>query len=243
MFCDLVGSTALSEKLDPEELRNLLHAYRRILCGDVIARYDGFVARYVGDGTLLSDTSAPIYSRYSLDCCQFCWCIRWCNFEGPPTRTGKVLAGDRWVAGQVRQRLCPVYPIGRNSGFRFAGIAEGHAQQRPVDNYQHQGFDTAPDAVRSSETGPGRCRCTGVTMEPAVSKKQVMGGKSPGTQVQHTLSIGTKGTEFRRFLASKCGTVRASASEAKYTQQLALDVGDVPGLLLSLRWAWEGLVR
>src|SRR3954463_14655472 len=51
MFCDLVGSTALGEKLDPEELRSLLHAYRT-LCGDVIARYDGFVARYVGDGIL-----------------------------------------------------------------------------------------------------------------------------------------------------------------------------------------------
>ena len=51
MFCDLVGSTALSEKLDPEELRSLLHAYRTH-CGDVIARYDGFVARYVGDGIL-----------------------------------------------------------------------------------------------------------------------------------------------------------------------------------------------
>ena len=51
MFCDLVGSTALSEKLDPEELRSLLHAYRT-LCGDVIARYDGCVARYVGDGIL-----------------------------------------------------------------------------------------------------------------------------------------------------------------------------------------------
>jgi class 3 adenylate cyclase/tetratricopeptide (TPR) repeat protein len=51
MFCDLVGSTALSEKLDPEELRSLLHGYRT-LCGDVIARYDGFVARYVGDGIL-----------------------------------------------------------------------------------------------------------------------------------------------------------------------------------------------
>jgi class 3 adenylate cyclase len=51
MFCDLVGSTALSEKLDPEELRSLLHAYRT-LCGDVISRYDGFVARYVGDGIL-----------------------------------------------------------------------------------------------------------------------------------------------------------------------------------------------
>jgi class 3 adenylate cyclase len=51
MFCDLVGSTALSEKLDPEELRSLLHAYRT-LCGEVITRYDGFVARYVGDGIL-----------------------------------------------------------------------------------------------------------------------------------------------------------------------------------------------
>jgi SAM (Sterile alpha motif) domain-containing protein/adenylate/guanylate cyclase family protein len=51
MLCDLVGSTALSEKLDPEELCDLLHAYRT-LCGDVIARYDGFIARYVGDGIL-----------------------------------------------------------------------------------------------------------------------------------------------------------------------------------------------
>jgi class 3 adenylate cyclase len=51
MFCDLVGSTALSEKLDPEELRALLHDYRT-RCGEVIERYEGFVARYVGDGIL-----------------------------------------------------------------------------------------------------------------------------------------------------------------------------------------------
>nr|MDQ2999534.1 AAA family ATPase [Chloroflexota bacterium] len=51
MFCDLVGSTALSEKLDPEELRSVLHDYR-IRCGEVISRYEGFVARYVGDGIL-----------------------------------------------------------------------------------------------------------------------------------------------------------------------------------------------
>jgi class 3 adenylate cyclase/tetratricopeptide (TPR) repeat protein len=51
MFCDLVGSTALSEKLDPEELRALLHEYRT-RCGEVISRYEGFVARYVGDGIL-----------------------------------------------------------------------------------------------------------------------------------------------------------------------------------------------
>ena len=51
MFCDLVGSTALSEKLDPEELRGLLHSYRSV-CGEVIERYEDVVARYVGDGIL-----------------------------------------------------------------------------------------------------------------------------------------------------------------------------------------------
>ncbi|MFL5252342.1 MAG: AAA family ATPase [Rhodopila sp.] len=52
MFCDLVDSAALGAKLDPEELRDLLHTYRT-LCGEVIARYDGFAARYVGDGILI----------------------------------------------------------------------------------------------------------------------------------------------------------------------------------------------
>ena len=51
MFCDLVVSTALSEKLDPEALCSLLHEYRTV-CEEVIARYEGFVARYVNDGIL-----------------------------------------------------------------------------------------------------------------------------------------------------------------------------------------------
>jgi class 3 adenylate cyclase len=52
MFCDLVGSTALSERLDPEELRGLMQAYRKA-CGEVIARYDGHVAQYLGDGVMV----------------------------------------------------------------------------------------------------------------------------------------------------------------------------------------------
>ncbi len=51
VFCDLVGSTELSQRVDPEELRDLIGAYRRI-CADVIARYDGYIARYVGDAIL-----------------------------------------------------------------------------------------------------------------------------------------------------------------------------------------------
>ena len=52
MFCDLVGSTELSERLDPEDLRELLGAYQQT-CGGVIGRYDGHIARYVGDGLLV----------------------------------------------------------------------------------------------------------------------------------------------------------------------------------------------
>ena len=49
MFCDLVGSTALSEKLDPEDLRSLMQGYQKA-CGSVIERYEGHVAQYLGDG-------------------------------------------------------------------------------------------------------------------------------------------------------------------------------------------------
>ena len=52
MFCDLVGSTALSELLDPEELRELIQTYRKA-CTDVVLRYDGHVAQYLGDGLMI----------------------------------------------------------------------------------------------------------------------------------------------------------------------------------------------
>jgi len=51
MFCDLVGSTALSARLDPEDMWEVIRAYRDA-CARVIAAYDGIVARFVGDGIL-----------------------------------------------------------------------------------------------------------------------------------------------------------------------------------------------
>ncbi len=51
MFCDLVGSTALSARLDPEDLRAVIGAYHRCVA-DVIERAGGFVAKYMGDGVL-----------------------------------------------------------------------------------------------------------------------------------------------------------------------------------------------
>src|SRR6266852_438080 len=52
MFCDLVGSTALSTQLDPEELREVIQAYRET-CATVIRRFDGYLAKYIGDGLLV----------------------------------------------------------------------------------------------------------------------------------------------------------------------------------------------
>lgn len=52
MFCDLVGSTALSRELDPEDLREVIRSYQKC-AGQVVARYDGFVARHMGDGILV----------------------------------------------------------------------------------------------------------------------------------------------------------------------------------------------
>jgi class 3 adenylate cyclase len=52
MFCDLVGSTALSARLDPEDLRDIIAAYHRAVAG-VVAGFDGFVSRYMGDGVLV----------------------------------------------------------------------------------------------------------------------------------------------------------------------------------------------
>jgi len=51
MFCDLVGSTALSARLDPEDLRGIIGAYHRC-CTEWIERNRGFVAKYMGDGVL-----------------------------------------------------------------------------------------------------------------------------------------------------------------------------------------------
>jgi class 3 adenylate cyclase len=52
MFCDLVGSTGLAERLDPEELRELLAQYQE-LCANVINKFEGYLARYIGDGLLV----------------------------------------------------------------------------------------------------------------------------------------------------------------------------------------------
>jgi hypothetical protein len=51
MFCDLVGSTALSQRLDPEDLGCVIGRYQSA-CAAVVTRFDGYIAKYLGDGIL-----------------------------------------------------------------------------------------------------------------------------------------------------------------------------------------------
>ena len=52
MFCDLVGSTALAARLDPEDLRDVIGTYHRCVA-EIVSQFGGFVAKYMGDGETL----------------------------------------------------------------------------------------------------------------------------------------------------------------------------------------------
>ena len=51
MFCDLVGSTELSGRLDPEDLREVMRRYQDAVAG-IVVRFEGHVAKFLGDGVL-----------------------------------------------------------------------------------------------------------------------------------------------------------------------------------------------
>ena len=52
MFSDLVGSTALSARMDPEDLREVISSYQKCVA-ETVRRFGGFVAKYMGDGVLI----------------------------------------------------------------------------------------------------------------------------------------------------------------------------------------------
>jgi class 3 adenylate cyclase len=62
LFSDLVGSTALSARMDPEDLREVIAAYQKCVA-EIVQRFGGYVAKYMGDGVL-------VYFGYPLRCCQ-----------------------------------------------------------------------------------------------------------------------------------------------------------------------------
>ena len=70
MFSDLVGSTALSARMDPEDLREVISAYQKCVA-ETVRRFSGFVAKYMGDGVLYTlATRRPMRTMPSEPCAQ-----------------------------------------------------------------------------------------------------------------------------------------------------------------------------
>jgi len=116
MFCDVAGSTAMAQRLDPEDLRALILRYQQLV-RDLVARYGGFVARYMGDGVLVyfgypaaheDDAARAIHAGLSI--------VRAAQLLDPPLdpsgrpvplrvgiATGLVVVGDRIGAGAAEE--------------------------------------------------------------------------------------------------------------------------------------------
>src|SRR5271157_2943044 len=132
MFCDLVGSTALSKRLDPEDMREVIRTYQDA-CSGAIARYDGFVAKFMGDGILAyfgfpraheDDAARAVHA--GLEIAEVVAGLQTCAPEKLAVRigvaTGLVVAGD--LVGQGSAQEQAVVGDTPNLAARLQGLAE-----------------------------------------------------------------------------------------------------------------------
>jgi class 3 adenylate cyclase len=130
MFCDLIGSTALSARLDPEDLREVIRAYQACVA-TTIRQFEGFIARYVGDGVLIyfgwpeaRETDAERAVRAGLAVAD---AVSEVSVRGEPLQvrvgiaTGLVVVGEPIGSGDARQQTA----VGEtpNLAARLQGLA------------------------------------------------------------------------------------------------------------------------
>src|SRR5246127_3113154 len=130
MFADLVGSTALSARMDPEDLREVISAYQKCVA-DTVQRFGGFVAKYMGDGVLIyfgfpqaheDDPERAV--RAGLELIQAVGALK--SSAPLQTRvgiaTGLVVVGDLIGSGEAQER--GIVGETPNLAARLQGIAE-----------------------------------------------------------------------------------------------------------------------
>ncbi len=114
MFCDLVGSTAMSARLDPEDMREVVGSYHRP-CADLIAKAGGFVAKYMGDGVFAYFGYPQAHERDAERAVQAGLALaeampKLKNAAGVPLQvrvgiaTGVVVVGDLIGSGEAQER-------------------------------------------------------------------------------------------------------------------------------------------
>jgi len=152
MFCDLLGSTALSAQLDPEDYRAVVQQYQQA-CSEVIQRHEGYLAQYLGDGLLVyfgyptaHEDDARRAVRTGLEMVE---AIRGQEGQQPlqvriGIHTGLVVVGDIGVGSRTEQLALGETP---NVAARIQGLAEPNtvlisaATQRLIDGqFECQSF-------------------------------------------------------------------------------------------------------
>ena len=131
MFCDLVGSTSLSTRVDPEDLRDLMRSFQERAAAQ-IAHFDGFIARYMGDGILVYFG----YPRAHEDDAERCVRAALGIVDGVRRPRGRGAPGDRHRPGGGR----------RSDRRRCLGGTDGG------------GRDAQPGGAPASAGAPGRDR-------------------------------------------------------------------------------------
>ena len=132
MFCDLVGSTALAARLDPEEMHAVIRSYQKA-CSAVLPTYDGFLARFLGDGLLVyfgypraHEDDAERAVRAGLDMLAAVGQLRTPSGETLSARvgiaTGTVIVGELVGTGVAQERS--VVGDAPNLADRIKGLAE-----------------------------------------------------------------------------------------------------------------------
>ena len=130
MFSDLVGSTALSARMDPEDLREVISAYQKCVAVTV-ERFGGFVAKYMGDGVLVyfgypqaHEDDAERAVRAALELVEAVSALKAAVSlqTRVGTATGLVVVGDLIGSGESRER--GIVGDTPNVAARLQGIAE-----------------------------------------------------------------------------------------------------------------------
>ncbi len=181
MFCDLVGSTELSRRLDPEDLREVMRRYQDAVAG-AVTRYEGYVAKFLGDGVLAyfgwpraHEDQAERAVRTGLDAVAAVVKLKLDNNVALQARvgiaTGRVVVGD--LVGEV------------------SAEAEAVAGETPNLAARLQGVAAPGQVVIGATCGYQKCHPARDSLDPISSARAIQTGES--NQAAHKSFYGKGG--------------------------------------------------
>ena len=183
MFSDLVGSTALSARMDPEDLREVISAYQKCVA-ETVQRFGGFVAKYMGDGVLVyfgypagprgrcraggpgGAGVDPSGGRVEVQCSTANPCGH-CHRVGRSRRSDRIGCGSG--ASGCRRDAEPRGPSARHCRAEHGRHRREHAK---ASRQSVRCWKTS--AQRTSRASPGRCEL-GRRLRPSFSRKPLRG--------------------------------------------------------------------